>query len=91
MSWSLIQKKSWYRPNISPSFIRRRKYFLVLSEYFLPPFPREFRVKHAQEKRGDINDSVPSLAILTYKWIFSISGLLTGGHTQIVFNDLEER
>lgn len=53
MSWSLIQKKSWYHANISPAFFRRRKYLLVLSEYFLPPFPHQFGVKHAFRRKEE--------------------------------------
>lgn len=34
---------------------------------------------------------MPHLAALIYEWIFSMSGLLRGGHTQIMFNDLEGR
>lgn len=77
VTWSyLIQKKSWY--------------YLSISEYFPPPFSHQFWVKHVFRRKETSMNKCP-LWLLTYKRIFSISGLQTGGHTQIVFNGLEER
>lgn len=58
-----------------PAFFRRRKYLLVLSEYFLPPFPHQFGVKHAFRRKEET---------LMTKWPLWLFWLLNGFSVSLV-------